>query len=238
VNLLNTPGDAMTALKSFCFITGLLILLGIAACSNFTVVEDAVKKQGTALYYYRQKDYKNARMHCEAALKLWDQIKRSKKISYPDWAVDDNIETCQEIMEHSPIAEKLIDVTVVPIKIRRNRIFVKVLLNGKQSALFLLDTGATSSLLNPDLAEQLGLVPDKDTEMRKISLIGDIEIDMPFVTISQISVGEATVKNLRVGVYDVEPDAPHIKGILGEDFLSCYAVSIDPKSRQLKLTAK
>lgn len=227
----------MTAMKSFCFIAGLLILLGITACSNFTIVEDAVKKQGAAIYYYRQKDYKSARKHCEAALQLWDQVK-SKKISYPDWALEDNIETCREIMERTPVAEKLIDATSVPIKIRRNRIFVKVILNGKQSALFLLDTGATSSLLNPELAKLLGLAPDKDTETHKVSLIGDIEVDMPFVKLSQISVGEATVKNLRVGVYEVEPDAPHIKGILGEDFLSCYTVSIDQKSRQLKLTPK
>lgn len=215
-----------------------LIVCVVPACSNYLIVDNAVKKQGAALYYYNQRDYTNAQLNCKAALKLWNEIKQSKTISYPDWSADNHIETCQEILADLPISEMSENITVVPIKVRRNRVFVTAVLNNQRSANLLLDTGATTTLLTPEMAEMVGIAPEPDAEKATVSLLGDKQVEMPFVKLPIVRIGDATVKNLSVGVYGVDPDKPHIHGILGEDFLSYYVVNIDHKSKKLTLTSK
>jgi predicted aspartyl protease len=128
--------------------------------------------------------------------------------------------------------------TVVPIKVRRNRVFVTALLNDEKSANLLLDTGATTTLLTPEMAEMAGIAPEPDAEKGTVSLLGDKQVEMPFVKLPVVRIGDAIVKNLRVGVYGVDPDKPSVDGILGEDFLSHYVVSIDHKSKKLTLISK
>jgi predicted aspartyl protease len=215
-----------------------LIVGAVSACSNYLIIDNAIKKQGAALYYYNQRDYANAQRNCKAALNLWDEIKQSKTISYPDWSADNHIKTCQEILSDLPISEKSEKMTVVPIKVRRNRVFVTALLNDEKSANLLLDTGATTTLLTPEMAEMAGIAPEPDAEKGTVSLLGDKQVEMPFVKLPVVRIGDAIVKNLRVGVYGVDPDKPSVDGILGEDFLSHYVVSIDHKSKKLTLISK
>jgi hypothetical protein len=158
-----------------------LIVCVVSACSNYLIIDDAVKKQGAALYYYNQRDYTNAQLNCKAALKLWNEIKQSKTISYPDWSADNHIKTCQEILEDLPITEMSEKMTVVPIKVRRNRVFITALLNDEKFANLLLDTGATTALLTPEMAETAGVAPDPDAKKQTVSLLGKRQVKMPFV---------------------------------------------------------
>lgn len=128
--------------------------------------------------------------------------------------------------------------TVVPIKVKRNRIFAKAVLNDAKPANLLLDTGASTSLLTPAMAAKVGLEPAADAQKWTVSLLGDKQVEMPFVKLPIIRVGGAVVRNLSVGVYAVDPGKPNIHGILGEDFLSHYIVSVDHKSKMLKLILK
>ena len=218
------------------FIT--LTVLGFYGCNSFKIVDDAIKKHGAAVYFYNQGDYSNARANCQEAIELWKKIKHSKKISYPEWSVDSHIETCKEILEELPISDMSEKMTVVPIKVKRNRIFVEAVLNDAKPANLLLDTGASTSLLTPAMAAHVGLEPAADAQKWTVSLLGDKQVKMPFVKLPVIRVGGAVVRNLSVGVYSVDPDKPNIHGILGEDFLSHYIVSVDHKSKKLKLILK
>jgi predicted aspartyl protease len=235
---MNIVLDTMNTIRC-CLVTLCALIVCVAsACTNFTIVDNAIKKQGAALYYYKQRDYTNAKLNCKAALMLWNEIKQTKTVSYPDWSADNHIETCQEILEDLPISEMSEEATVVPIRVRRNQVFVTAVLNDKKSANLLLDTGATITMLSPEMAEKVGIAPELDAEKWTVSLLGDKQVEMPFVKLPEIRVGDATVKNLSVGVFTVDPDRPGINGILGEDFLSHYVVSIDHKSEQLKLISK
>jgi predicted aspartyl protease len=220
------------------FLLIMLAILGAYACNNYKIVDDAIKKHGAAVYFYNQGDYSNARLTCQEAIELWIEIKQSKKISFPDWSADNHIETCKEILEDLPVSDNSGNMTVVPIKVRRHRIFVKAVLNDAKSVNLLLDTGATTSLLTPEIAAVVGIEPAADAKKRTVYLLGDKQVEMPFVKLPVIRVGDATVKNLSVGIYSVEPDQPSIDGILGEDFLSHYIVSVDHVSKRLKLIYK
>jgi predicted aspartyl protease len=125
-------------------------------------------------------------------------------------------------------------VQAVPIQVVNNIVLVPVVLNQRQGATLILDTGAQHTLLNPDVAARAGLDPTSATK-RTIRVVGGKALEVPFVGLALLSVGEAEVENLTVGVYRATPSAPIIDGILGADFLSRFTITIDRKARQLRL---
>ncbi len=190
------------------------------------------------MHHYDQRNYEAAQLHCNEAIELWRMVKQSNIGSFPDWAVDSNIETCQNILYNNSRSKMAADMTIVPIMVKQNRILVDVLLNDKYSATLLLDTGATHSLLTPEMADILGIRPSDDAEKITVYLLGRNKVKMPVVNLSAITIGDATVKNLSVGVFALGKARQQSDGILGEDFLSHYSVIIDHKEKQLKLFGK
>jgi hypothetical protein len=64
----------------------------------------------------------------------------------------------------------------------------------------------------------------------------DVEVDVTQVVVESLEVGEARVGQLVVSAYDMEmPDAD---GLLGQDFLARFNVSIDPAQGIVKLVPK
>ena len=57
---------------------------------------------------------------------------------------------------------------------------------------------------------------------------------MPFVKIATLRVGE-TMKDREVGVYEIDPEAPVIDGLLGGDFLQRFRVTLDRTAKQMRL---
>ncbi len=125
--------------------------------------------------------------------------------------------------------------TLVPIQIVNDLIFVPATLNRTQAATLLVDTGATRSLLTPAVAKELGISPSADAPRRTIHLIGGQSIDVPFVNLSALQVGDAFGENLEVGIHLVHPGAPIVDGLLGSDFLGRFQMTVDRTARQLRL---
>lgn len=93
-----------------------------------------------------------------------------------------------------------------------NTIFVDATLNQKENVTLMLDTGSNHTILTPKIASLLGISPKKDEPTYSITLIGGETIEVPFVSLSEIKVGEAVVKKLMIGVYSVFPDMPALMG--------------------------
>lgn len=90
--------------------------------------------------------------------------------------------------------------------------------NGRFTYEMMVDTGASSTVLTPQTAEDLGLVPEG---IAIVSTPSDPRVPMPVGTVSSVEVGGAVARNVRVIV------SPSLStGLLGQDFFGNYDVII------------
>ena len=106
-------------------------------------------------------------------------------------------------------------------------LMIPVFVNGTGPHRFVLDTGASLTMLSHALGAKLGLAAGTAAEGTGAG--GSIEVSLH--RIEQISVGAAHAADLEVAVGDLTPiDAvigEALDGILGYNFLSRFAVTID-----------
>lgn len=100
---------------------------------------------------------------------------------------------------------------------------------------FVLDTGASMSVVSADLARVLGIRCGRTKE--GMGAGGKVEVAVGRV--ASLSVGEARVRNLEVAIMDLgalgEALGARFDGILGYNFLRPFIVTIDYPRRTLTL---
>jgi predicted aspartyl protease len=115
-------------------------------------------------------------------------------------------------------------------------VLVHAMLNHREPVTLLLDTGATRTMLTPDIARRLGLNPAVDTPRSPIVLLGGQRAQMPLIRLASLAVGDAVVPDLQVGVFTPLPHTPFIDGLLGGDFLQRFTLRLDYARSRLQLT--
>jgi hypothetical protein len=55
------------------------------------------------------------------------------------------------------------------------------------------------------LLKRLELAIPADAPRRKLMVVGGEKLDVPFIRIATIAIGEAILKDQEVGVYDIDP---------------------------------
>jgi len=127
-----------------------------------------------------------------------------------------------------------------PIQLQRmalvNFLFAEVMINGKGPYKFIVDTGATQTVLSERLAGTLGLKKISTNIM--YGLGGEGKIDSPMYRADSIKVGDVTVKNLPLGtlgnpILDLVMD-----GILAPTVLADFIVTINYPDSQIELSRK
>jgi len=126
----------------------------------------------------------------------------------------------------------------VPFQTVDNRILVYAVLNHKEQATLLVDTGATHTLLTPETAKRVGVSPAADAPKRTTTVVGGRKVEFPLVHLSALTVGDARIENLQVGVLASFPNAPLVDGILGASFLSHFTMTLDYATSRLRLVPK
>jgi len=112
-------------------------------------------------------------------------------------------------------------------------IVVQARINNAGPYKFLLDTGATHTVIDPALAKQLQLTTIGEASLTTVS---DVRADR-LVRLKAVRVGKSEVSELGAVIDrldQVELKAPGIRGVLGEDFLSNFDFLIDYKQRTLR----
>jgi hypothetical protein len=84
--------------SKFC---SLIIILFLMVVSCQGIRDTAIQKQNAAEHYYKKKDYAKAKKLCEEAIASWNQIKQAKSKTTPDWAINNNITRCENILDKS-----------------------------------------------------------------------------------------------------------------------------------------
>jgi len=123
---------------------------------------------------------------------------------------------------------------IVKFRLRdRYLILVQTRINGVGPFEFLLDTGTTRTVIDPDLARQL-----QAPIIGEVSLTGVLHVRQDkLVRLENVRLGEASLAGVGAAVDDLTRQkmlAPGIRGVLGEDFLSKFDILIDYKRHWLR----
>ena len=118
----------------------------------------------------------------------------------------------------------------VPILRRHELLFAEVLLNNRVRKHFIIDTGASFTLIDKQTANDLGLVVDENTPFLMTSSVTDVVLT-PLVTLKSVQVGEAAAENVEALIYTMASGGD---GLLGNSFLNKFRVVLD--SLQGKMT--
>ena len=125
--------------------------------------------------------------------------------------------------------------TCVPIKVVNHHTIVLIKVNGSGPFSFLLDTGAQSTLVDADLYKAAHLVKVGDAMLAGIGNSGTAAA----IAHVSISVGGQTVTDVKAIEYDMTkvqgPDDARMFGVIGQNFLENFTVTIDYKHSCLSL---
>lgn len=112
------------------------------------------------------------------------------------------------------------------------RIMAPVMVNGQGPFRFILDTGASRSVLSPSLVERLGLQVSPESTLTIQGATGAEEV--PAVRIDQLHAGDIRLENLQLPVVGSTVFA-NADGILGVEGFDQMRITIDFTSNQISI---
>jgi aspartyl protease family protein len=107
----------------------------------------------------------------------------------------------------------------------------EVLLNDVRKGRFLVDTGASLTVLTPELADELGIKPPRRGRIVRLQTLSGIT-EGPVVTIPSLRIGDMEARDVSAVIHELGG----LDGILGNSFLARYTVTLD--ARQGLLTVR
>jgi clan AA aspartic protease (TIGR02281 family) len=121
---------------------------------------------------------------------------------------------------------------VIPLYRRHELWLTEVLLNGRVKRHFILDSGASFTLINWQTANELGFVVDEYTPYIPVATVSG-QIMTPLVTLKSVQVGGADAENVEALIYNMPSESA---GLLGNSFLNRFKVTIDTNNERLVLS--
>ncbi|ASA19489.1 retropepsin-like aspartic protease [Paenibacillus donghaensis] len=114
---------------------------------------------------------------------------------------------------------------------------MRVVFRGRELQLekVLLDTGSASTLLNADVVQAIGMVPEENDTVDMIRGVGGVEY-VYTKCLDSIIVGESMLKEFQVEIGNMDYGMD-IDAILGFNFLKQAKTVIDVKAMELKTGA-
>jgi len=107
--------------------------------------------------------------------------------------------------------------------LRKHELMVaEVILENRLKQHFVVDTGASFTLISRNAARALDIQINENTPFIPVSTVSSI-IFTPLVTLRSIRVGRAEMENVDVLIYDM----PSGEGLLGNSFLNKFRVVLD-----------
>jgi clan AA aspartic protease (TIGR02281 family) len=124
----------------------------------------------------------------------------------------------------------------VPIEKHGQVVVIEATLNNKRSAKFVVDTGASFTMISNAMARELDIDVSQNSRTMPFQTANGM-IQAPLINLDSITVGGMEIKNLTTAVHDAVPD-PQVVGLLGLNFLSNFRMDIDTQKGLLHLEKK
>jgi clan AA aspartic protease (TIGR02281 family) len=132
------------------------------------------------------------------------------------------------------LAMKDVSTEVVPVSTDHGVPEVDVVLNGKTKQAMVWDSGASSVVINTELAASLGLHPGPKDPIVKCKLADGHIVACHQMTLKSVSVGAFTVNDVECMV--MPPDIKDGDPLLGDSFQSHFLTKLDQGGGTLRLT--
>ena len=113
---------------------------------------------------------------------------------------------------------------------------IEATLNRKTSARFVVDTGASYTMISHAVAKELEINSSQNQRTLPFQTANGL-IQAPLASIESITVGGMEIKNLTAAIHDAIPD-PTVSGLLGLNFLTNFKMDIDAQKGMLHLEKK
>ena len=113
---------------------------------------------------------------------------------------------------------------------------VEATLNKKTAAKFVVDTGASYTMISSAVAKELDIDTEQNRRTAPFQTANGV-IQAPLVSLDSITVGGMEIRNLTAAVHDVLADS-RVAGLLGLNFLSNFRMDIDTQKGVLHLEKK
>jgi clan AA aspartic protease (TIGR02281 family) len=124
----------------------------------------------------------------------------------------------------------------IPMERHGQVVIIQAILNNKRSAKFVVDTGASYTLISNALARDLAIDVGTNPKTLPFQTANGL-IQAPVTSLESIAVGGMEIRNLPAAVHDAVPD-PEVAGLLGLNFLSNFRMDIDTQKGVLHLEKK
>jgi clan AA aspartic protease (TIGR02281 family) len=124
----------------------------------------------------------------------------------------------------------------IPFEKQGQVVVVEATLNKKTAAKFVVDTGASYTMISSAVAKELDIDTEQNRRTAPFQTANGV-IQAPLVSLESISVGGMEIRNLTAAVHDVLSDS-RIAGLLGLNFLSNFRMDIDTQKGVLHLEKK
>ena len=124
----------------------------------------------------------------------------------------------------------------IPLERHGQVAIIQATLNNKRSAKFVVDTGASYTLISSALARELSIDVGQNPKTLPFQTANGL-IQAPVTNLESITVGGLEIRNLPAAVHDAVPD-PEVAGLLGLNFLSNFRMDIDTQKGMLYLEKK
>jgi clan AA aspartic protease (TIGR02281 family) len=123
----------------------------------------------------------------------------------------------------------------IPYRKQQNIILVEATLNAMYTTHFMIDTGATYTIISSSVAENLRLEPEPETPLMTLQAASG-EINAPVVNIDTIAFGNLNIPNVMAAIHDID-SSPDISGVIGLNLLNRFTMTVDASRHILILEA-
>jgi clan AA aspartic protease (TIGR02281 family) len=141
----------------------------------------------------------------------------------------------RELIDSITAVNQQAPVDVVDLRRVRDQYLVTAALDDSISVALLLDTGASMTVVDPDILDRLGY--SLTGRQARFSTAGGV-VQAPLVSVSALMIGESRVEPLTVGALNIEGHSAEVDGLLGMDFLRHFEFSLDQDARRLILHSR
>jgi clan AA aspartic protease (TIGR02281 family) len=124
----------------------------------------------------------------------------------------------------------------IPMEKHGQVVIIEATLNNKKSAKFVVDTGASYTMISRAIARDLDIEINANHRTMPFHTANGM-IQAPILNLDSIIVGGMEIKNLTAAIHDIMPDA-QVAGLLGLNFLSNFRLDIDTQKGMLHLEKK
>ncbi len=206
------------------------LVLGEVASNNYSSV-----KKNDILSHAIARDAYFAPYHVNQGKLFYQQSRYAEALSSLNFAVQLDPELQIELQELMDAARQRLSNAgdiVVPLQKNENNVLVDVSVNGF-SRRFVLDTGASLTVLSAKFAREIELLP-VDSEFIVLNTANGV-VRAPLATVDSIGLGNAIVRNVKVAILD---NMGPVEGLLGLNFLNQFDIDIDHSIGEMILSRR